>query len=370
MTKESNNSDLQSFINDLEAQSVKIEKEEQRKIDVSSDFAGNSIEFDGNLQQQENENFSSSKKTNQFEDLDFSAASFFKTSFTIYLANFLRFCISNAVITSIFLALSIGLLVWKQSPLPSFSAAFDKPWQDGTLLASISVMFVIFFAIQRLSFLTTLSNHFDDFEQRSSIFYPIKKLFSFFVTELMQIILILIGAILVVLAPFFAARYFLAPAILIEENTDAIESIMKSAKRAELWMIQTLRSIIFVNFISLAFIATIFFGLSAILSNQLIIYSATFFIFSFFVLPLHASFKFVMHKKMQQFDEDEISGSEKVKFVSIRMIILAIVGVVVFVYVMALLNGNSSLSIDSILKASGISDWFSEIVSYKGYNPS
>ncbi len=366
MTK-TDNSDLESFIKNLEEQTAKVAQGEAQKTEVPSNFAGNSIELDSALKHQEAEVFIASKKVNQFDDLDFSIASFFKTSVSFYKAKFFSFVVANTVVIAIFLALSAGILALKKYSLSSFLAALDKPWEDLNLLTSISLMFVVFFSIQRLLFLTILSNNFEDFEQKSPITYSFKKLFSFIATELMQIALILVGAILVVLAPFFAARYFLAPAILVEEDLDAVESLIKSSKRAELWMIQTMRSMLFVNFVSVSFVATIFFGLSAILNNQIIACSLTFLIFSLFVLPLHSCFKFIMHKKLQKFDEAEISKSEKIKFISARMIIFAAVGFVLSFYTIALLNNNESLSIDSIVRASGISDWLVEIINYKSH---
>ncbi len=369
MTKNSSNSDLESFVSSLDEskiepqlKDIKISKE---KAEMS--FAGNVIEVH---EEREIRTKSEPSPTEYFDDITIKNLSLLKMASQIFSQNFFTFCRINFVVSSGFLLSIFGLLFWQESSIPDIKSVLQNPKHDGVLFAASILLFWIFFSWLRTSYTTISSNYFDETESRSPLIYGGRRIFSFLVLEIMQIVLLLIGSLLVFLAPFFGARYFIGLPIMIESDEDAITSLLLSAKLAGFWMLKVMNSMIFISFFVVVIIGSLYFGLKELINNQLILLSLISFIFSFFVLPIHSCFRFVLYKKLQSLTgssgSENFSAKRKISFALSRLTILAALLSLIAIFVTGTANNRSSLSIDALMSNSGLSSFFGNLLDTTG----
>jgi hypothetical protein len=368
MTKNSSDSNLESFIAGLE--STKAEEKPKETFTKDGDelsFAGNTVEL---IEEKIPARAESIKQEDEDEDYDTKGSAIFKKSLNIFGHNFLQFCLTNLIITVVFLLAIFGIFFWQTSSIPTIKSAILDPIHQGKILIEIFLISWIYLSLLRGSYLTICSNYFGDTDYHSPILFSLKKLFSFITLEIMKLVMMVIGAILVFLAPFYGARYFLASPLLIEENEDAIAPMLKSSQIVQSWMMPVFNCMIFINFFLALVLASAYFGLKEFVKNDLILYSSIFFTFSFFLLPIHACFRFALYKKLQRFTQNQkfepISKKRKIFFVFSRLFMLIIVSLVAFLLIVGAINGKKVLSIDYLIGKAGIASIFDDIFNSAG----
>lgn len=344
MTDKNSEIDLESFVSDLDD----TRKESSLKTDGDElSFAGNAID----LSRQDHP--LTPKNRELVEAHDLKSSSILRDAIENFFMRFLSFVRVNATITLTFFSLFFLLIIRPETAIPNISAAIKNPWSDGVLLAGIILTFWIFISWIRCSYLVIASNHYDDEEEHRPLIFGIRKLFSFLMLEIMQIVTIILGTLLLFLAPFFSARYFLAMPLLVEDaETDSVESMLKSAKYAEFWMLLVMRCMVFISLFTIFTIAATYILLEIISDNKVIIYSSLLFIFSFFLLPIHCCFRVSLKKKIQFLVKNEtitsVFPSDKLMFILSRFLFLALVPTIIWIGLYTGVNSESSL-IDSFM---------------------
>ncbi|MBU6140186.1 MAG: hypothetical protein KGP29_01330 [Proteobacteria bacterium] len=381
MTKNSSDSALESFLSKLEEpkpEEIKIENSSQRKNEKIS-FAGNVVEI---AREEIGRNSKLPNSTAEhFDDVGIKNLFLLRKASQIFSENFFTFCRVNFVITSIFLLSIFALIFWQSSLVPNLNFILQNHQKDYDLIAISILISWIFFSWLRASYSDISSNYFEDKNSYSPIFFGAKKLFSFLVLEMMQIVLLLIGFLLLFLAPFFGARYFLSLPVMIENDNDSISSMLISAKLSELWMIKVMSSMIFISFFVISSVFFLYFYLSELISDRLILLSLIFFIFSFFLLPIHSCFRFVLYKKLQSLTKvdtsEEFSTERKMFFVISRFTFLLVITSSLAFFFTSLttiiFNENSNLkallSVNELMNISGLSSFFENLLDTTRHYP-
>lgn len=355
MDKKSSDLNLELFVSTLNDSKSEVTA---KKSEQESAFARNITEMPSRRNK-------SATRIQYFDDLSTKSLSLLRAAIDIFAHNFFTFFLVNFVISSVFLFALFGLLYFLKSSVPDIHSVLQNPKRDGALFASAILLFWIFFSWLRASYLTISSNYFTDTRRHLLLIFGVKKLFSFLVLEIMQIVIITIGALFVFLAPFYGARYFLASPIMIEEDEDAIGSMLLSAKHVGYWMLLTIRCMTFSWFVAIGIILILYSSLSTLVSDQLILLSLIFFIFSFFVLPIHSCFRFALHKKLQSltggYQIEMIATGKKLVFALSHIILLAVLLFVIWLFVVGMISSKSFLSIDSLMSRSGLVSFFENI---------
>lgn len=366
MTKNSSESNLESFIADLE--SKKAEEKPKETFTKDSDelsFAGNAIELI-----EEKIPTKAELIDQEDEDCETKATKILKKSLSIFSHNFSRFCLSNLLITVIFLLAIFGILFWQTSSIPTLKSAILSPLKEGKILVEIFLISWIYASLIRCSYLTICSNFFGNTNYRLPIFFSLKKLFSFITLEIMQMLMIAIGAIFVFLAPFFGARYFLSSPLLIDEDEDSISSMLKSSQIVQSQMMPVFNCMILINFFLVAILALIYFGLKELIKNDLILYTLILFTFSFFLLPIHTCFRFLLYKRIQKFTKDQvfetISTKRKISFIFSRLLLMIVLSFVAFALMLGYISGKKVFSIDYLFGKTGVASVFTDIFNNTG----
>ena len=373
MTKNSpNNSDqeLAAFVAEISS----IKPKDQLKETLVDGDKGQ-ISFDGNKVEFLADEALSPKRSrgpSTLDDYNLSDKNIFKEGLIVFGQNFTTFLRVNLTTTLIFLILTFGLLFWKKSIIPDLRAALVDPLGDGSLLLMIALCFWIFFSYLRAAYLTVCSNYFGDNERRSPIFYGFGKIFSFMVLEVMQIFMIIIGAMMIFLAPFYGTRYFLSAPIMIEDDEDVVGSMIRSAQVVQLWILASVRCAFFITFSSVLIIASSYLIITSLVSDKLIAYSAIFFLFSFFLLPIHSCFRFTLYKKLHTLVKnhliDEVSTKQKISFLVSRLALFLVLFAVICGLGVVAVQSQRLMESHSLGIFSALSDFISQTGSYSTYS--
>ena len=239
----------------------------------------------------------------------------FRGSTKIFSAEFLSFVKNGGAIILIFLPLFFLIHFYKSSLAGYQSQAY-------------LLMTWIFFCCLRANYLAIISNYFSYNRPLNPLKYCFKKLVSFILIEVLQIVILLLGVIVIPLFPFLGAKYSLALPAMISQNEKAVNSLFESREYVRGQTLKVINLIFYSNF-TLIF-ATIFLIvlLSYLIKSLIIFWALIFLIFSFVILPMQAAYRFLLYKKLQKITGEfkfEADLREKIYFVIWRMALLALV---------------------------------------------
>lgn len=333
MSKNSDNN-LENFVDHLNEKTIS-------KPDPS--FEGNSIE--------ESQNLSHAQiLLNELND-----HSTLTGSIIILRQNFLTFAKVNLALTVAFLAFSFALIFFYGDLIYNYSTTalaylpFLKTINITNILHVIlAILFFLFFTWMRSSYLTIISNYICGDESLGAFRFGLIKILSFILAEVMQLVMFIIGAFMLVLSPFFGAKYYLTLPIIYSQNDGAINSMFESREYSHGQMLYTLRHMFAITFFTTALIVIFYFITTHFIQNQLILLSLNFLIFSFLILPFHACYRFFLYKKLQNITGEmrfETNLKEKIWFVFSRVTFLLLL--VINIYLIA--NGSLGDSFDKVM---------------------
>lgn len=139
--------------------------------------------------------------------------------------------------------------------------------------------------------------------------------------------ILLLGAVTIFLLPVLGARYSLALPVAIAQNDKAVNALFESREYV-IGQTRKIGGIVFYSNFTLLF-AVVFLTvvLSYFIENTLIFWGIIIFSTTFLILPIHASFRFLLYKKLQNLTGEfklETSTKEKIWFVILRIALLAI----------------------------------------------
>ncbi|OFW80000.1 MAG: hypothetical protein A2887_06775 [Alphaproteobacteria bacterium RIFCSPLOWO2_01_FULL_40_26] len=322
--------DLNEFVKNLGKFDGSAVRESQ---DVVS-FAGNYAEV------KEDERLEKSDFEKMALTIELDGKSLLRGAMAIFRKEFFAFVRVNIVITICFLsALFAVLLKWgfliHDSSAVIFKNIFFLQYFGvrSILIFAVFLLFWIFFSWLRASYLAVAANYFCADESFKPMRFGLKKLISFILVELLQLVMIGIGFMLAVFAPYFGAKYFVALPTMVAQNDGAISSMFESREYSRGQIKKLIYCASFIAALILCDMALSAFVISFFIDNVLIFWALNFFLFSFFFLPLHSCYRFLVYEKLRHLTGElkfQISFGEKLWFILSRLAVLALLVVNIF----------------------------------------
>lgn len=304
--------------------------------DIAS-LAGNSLEMS-------NDGVEKPDSEKLIEKCELNGWSLLRGAAKIFGQNFYQFLKTNLILSGIlfgimtFLPIKFSVDIFSD---PSFLTLHNPIWISNLLI------FWIVFIWLRCAYLTIASNYFS-VENSNPLLFGFKKILSFALIELLQMLLLLIGLIILPLLPVFVGKYFLSKAVMINQDGRAINAMFESREYVRKQIKMVIAPIFFIGFFTVAAIGSCFLISNFLIENISIFWVTNFFLISLVFLPLHGCYRMLIYKKLEHFTGEfrfEISLSRKIWFVSSRLVFLGLLVANLFLIV----NGAFS---EAVAKAS------------------
>lgn len=275
--------------------------------------------------------------TSDFEKLllktKFSGPSLLSAAYHIFSREFFSFLRINITISAMFAVLITALLAsWDSKIGKNTEVIFQnfkllQNYGSQEFLILVILLFTwIFFSFLRAAFLATISNYYSLEKDLQPLHFGLQKTFSFLVVELMQIVMLAIGVIMIVFAPLFGARYFVALPAMINQDDDGISSMIESKEYTRNKIFGVIFCMIYITLFSLLAVGVSAFVTSIFIKDNLTFWLLNLTIFNSFILPIHSAFRFTAYRKLQHGTGQlkyEVGFIDKLWFTSLRLFFLA-----------------------------------------------
>ena len=193
-----------------------------------------------------------------------------------------------------------------------------------------------------------ISNYLQQDYSKGTFSFGLSKILSFILAEIMQIVMFIIGLIMIILSPLFGAKYYLTLPIIYNQNDSAINAMFESKEYCRGQIAFVMKHMFLITFVSIALLAISYFVTQNFISNNVILISLNFLIFSLVILPFNSCYRFFIYKKLQNVTGEMkfgISASQKIWFMLSRIGFLSLLVFNIFLIV----NGSFGNAIEKVI---------------------
>lgn len=291
---------------------------------------------------QQNRNWADPKNLIVNSDLSFS--SLIDGAAIICSKRFFSFLEINLYLTLSFL-LTTFVLLWEfgEALHNSFAgiigsfAIFNILGVKSSTYFVVFLLFWIFFCWLRSSYLVAINNYFSpENHQEKPLQKGFRRIISFMLAEFLQVLVGILGLVMgLVMMPVFMVQYFLSLPAMIAQKERAINSLFESKEYVKGQFFKTLNCSLSITLFIGAAMASCLLITDAFFKDKMMLFAVNFFLFSFLFLPLHASYRFLLYKKLQNITGEmrfKSTLKERVWFVFSRITLLAVIIIDVFLF--------------------------------------